>query len=188
MNRIVIIVATIGLIVLGVIAVIINISNSNNPTSGVLTVENTDKPITQVDACDVLTKKVVSEVFGGSVSGTTPVEGGTADANLLVTACSLTSQSGKGAKKTTNGTATLLARVALTEQGASDNKRGFQDNKSSDSVDVENIGDKAYYIPSFNQLYILKSNNWYALSAYKADVLDGTLDDIKSLAAKLEFQ
>ncbi len=189
MNRIIIIVATTGFILLAVIAVILNISNSNTPASAPLaTDDTTDKRTVAVDACDILTKKVISETFGGEISGTTPVEGSTSDANLLVTTCSLTSQSGKGTKRVTNGTATLLARIARTQQGASDNQRGFQDNRPSDSTNVENLGDKAYYIPSFNQLYVLKGNNWYILSVHKADVLDGTLDEVKALAEKLEFQ
>lgn len=183
MNRAVIIIATIVFIIIGVIAVITNLTNPNNQPGSARSSSN-EETFVRVDACDILTKKVVEETFGGTVSGTTPVKGGSSNTDMLVTACSLTSRD----SNKENGTATLLARIALNEIGAGNNRQQFETSKPQDAINVDEIGDKAYFVPSFNQLHILIGNNWYTLSSYKTNVLDGTLESNKALAQKLRFQ
>ena len=188
MNRIIIIASVTLLVIFGGAAIFLNLSNSNNTVLNPVSSGDDDSDFTAIDACDILTRKIVADAYGGTISGTTPVENTTSSNDLFVTTCSLTSSSGKDSKKVTNGTATLLARIARNEQGASNNKQGFQSNRPAEAVNVAGIGDQAYYIPSFNQFYILKGNNWYILSNYNTSVLDGTLDDVKSLAQKLNFK
>lgn len=182
MNRVIIVVATFAFIVVGVIAAILNLTNPNNQPGG--RSAGNDDTFVRIDACDILTKKVVEDMFGGTVSGTTPAKGSSSNTDMLVTTCSLTSRTGNKE----NGTATLLARIALNEIGASSNKRQFETNKPQDAVNVDGIGDHAYYVPSFNQLNIIVGNNWYTLMSYKTNVLDGTLEGNKTLAQKLRFQ
>ena len=188
MNKIIIIVSTTLFVIFIGIAIFLNLSQSSNQVSSSVSSSSGDNDFTTVDACDVLTRKIVAEAYGGAISGTTPVESTSSTNNIFVTTCSLTSYSGKGSKKVTNGTATLLAYIARNEQGASDNKQSFRSNRPAEAIDVEGIGNQAYYIPSFNQFYILNGNNWYILSNYNTSVLDGTLDDVKSLAQKLNFK
>ena len=188
MDKKIIIATVVGLTVLGVIVAILNLSSPNNQTSPSLTNTSNGGEFVAIDACDILTKKIVSDVFGGSISGTTPTKSTSTNNDLLVSTCNLTSQSGKGKNRVTNGAATLLARIARTEQGASNNRQGFQSNRPSEAVSVDEIGDKSYYIPTFNQLYVLTGDNWYILTSYKSNVLDGTLDDAKTFAKQLKFQ
>lgn len=182
-SRVIIVLGIVVLIIFGLVAAILNITNPNN-SSGQSLLGGSNDSFTRVDACDILTKKIVTETFGGEVSGTTPVSGASSNPEMLVTTCSLTSNTGNK----TNGTAVLLARVALSKYGAGNNNQEFEINKPEGAVDVKNLGDDAYYVPSFNQLNILKGNNWYILSSYVEDVLDGTLDETVSLAKKLDFK
>lgn len=188
MNKAIIFVSAVGLAIAVVVVVILNLTNPSNQASPSLTNTSNGGEFVAIDACDILTKKIVSDVFGGSISGTTPTKSTSTDNDLLISTCNLTSRSGKGKNRVTNGSATLLARIARTEQGASNNRQGFQSNRPAEAVNVDEIGDKSYYIPSFNQLYVLKGDNWYILTSYKSDVLDGTLDDAKTFATKLNFQ
>ncbi len=52
----------------------------------------------------------------------------------------------------------------------------FGPSKPAGVQDVSNVGDKAYWNPSFGQLNVLKNGNWYILS-------NGTLDKSKSTQA-----
>lgn len=187
-NRIIVIISGVALIIIGVIAAIVNLTDPRNQQANQTDSNDSTNAFLQIDACDILTKKVVVDHFGGTVSGTTPVKAGNSNSNLFVTTCSLTAQSGTGPDKVTKGTALLLARIAKNDIGAGNNQQEFEVNKPPEAVDVDELGDRAYYVPSFNQLNIMNGNNWYILSSYKTSVLDGTLEENQALAQKLRFQ
>lgn len=155
-----------------------NKSGSNSSTSTVV-----------VDACDVLTEKVVKEIIGQEVQKiATPASGiGTADNS--VSNCNFITKMSEAvtSEEPKLSGASLLVYAAKTPAGAESNKLQFKE-KPADVQPVEGIGDDAFYNPDFRQLHVLKGSNWYVVTSYKDSILNSSLESNKELAKKLKFE
>lgn len=129
-----------------------------------------------VDTCEVLSQKIADEHLSGTsqkAASSTPT---VHSEDLTISNC-LYSKERRGVG--------LLARSAKTTVGAMSNKDQFRDGRPDGVLNVDNLGDAAYFEQTTKQLNILVGNNWYILTTYKENLNDTTLDNTVDLAKKL---
>lgn len=178
-NKLLVGIIIVVMIIVGVIVAFMNITNNAQR------VETTgDQARIPVEACDILTKTVVQEVLGDDIAQQKPAAGATGNSELSITTCAYSTS--LNASKPAN--ATLLARVALTPAGSDTNKQQFKNSRPDDAKDVQDIGDAAYFSPTFRQLNVLVGGNWYILTSYTGDITKSTLESLSKLAEKLNFE
>lgn len=181
-----------GVIVIGGGVYFVTKGSDDKPATGQSqTVATGSDVLVAVDACDVLTDSVATQVLGaGATKGDTSA-GNASSADVTVSNCAYTlkSTTGGSALAQVQGThaAGLLVRAAKSQTGADSNKAQFGSAKPSGVEDVSGYGDKAYWNPQFGQLNILKNGNWYILTNYVGtNPTKGTLDQAKQLADALK--
>lgn len=187
MNKLIIGIVVAGLVVIGGVAVFLNITRNSGNVS-VSTGSGADNSYVVLQACDILTKNIVEETLGGVVPTAKPAEGSSTNADIAISTCSYNVVNGTGSNARTTGSALLMVRSARNSFGAETNKADFDKSRVEDAETVEGIGDKAYYSKLFNQLSILKGHNWYTIATYKGSSDKGTLQGARELAEKLNLQ
>jgi hypothetical protein len=109
-----------------------------------------------VAACNAFTLADAEAVLGvGTKAGSGNGVGDASSGDINVSTCSYL-----GANATT---ATVLARSAKTDAGASSNMAMFGPSKPVGKQDVSGIGDKAFWDAALSQLDVLKGSNWYII-------------------------
>lgn len=132
-----------------------------------------------VNACDAFTEADAKVVLGAAATkgDLTSVDNSTDDVN--VSTCSYS-------EATTLKTATLLARSAKSADGAASNRVMFTTGTRPPTAQViADIGDSAYWDPTYGQLNILMHNNWYILTSGGLKPSDKTVEDAKVFAARI---
>ena len=189
MNRFYIAIAAVVVIAGGAAAYLLIAKPGGDNNSSKKTDTVSVAPLSSVTACDVLTEDVAKAILGDDVTQPDGSIGDISTSDIAVTNCNFTT------KITSTDTSSLpkasgvsvLARVAKTQAGATDNKTQF--NSRPDGVeDVAGLGDSAFYNPSFRQLNILKGNNWYIVTHYIDTITNANLDSDKKLAEKIQFK
>jgi hypothetical protein len=186
MNKVIIGVIIAGIVVIGGVAVFLNVTRNSGNVS--VTTSDSNSSFVVIGACDILTKDIVEQTLGGVVPTAKPAEGTSTNADISISTCSYNVVNGSGSKARTTGSALLMARSARNSFGAEMNKADFDKSRVEDAETVEGIGDKAYYSKLFNQLNILKGHNWYTIATYKGSSDQGTLAGARELAEKLNLQ
>lgn len=175
----------IGLAVLIVIAVgaAIVVGNKNNDkqsstnTSGSSTKSSKSDSYKVIKACEVLTPQIAQHVAGADATSSDAAPEASTE-SINVSNCnyySVSSKTGVG----------LLARSAIDKTGAQSNEAQFTTQLPAGSQKVEGYGDAAYWSPSYGQLNILKSNNWYILSVGPANPSQHTLEQTEAYAKSI---
>ncbi len=166
-----IIIAVAALLIAIVAAAVINNQKTSAPESqsGKSQQVNYNPP----KACDILPLATAQKVDAGLAANDAPSSDASSDA-ILVSNCNYYALS----TKTSVG---LLVRGAKNATGADSNADQFKTVPMGAQA-VDGYGDKAYWDPTFGQLNILKSNNWYILSNGPVMPKDRTLDAAKKLA------
>jgi hypothetical protein len=159
-----------------------------NDTTG--TQSNSSSSSSTVNACDVLTEKIVKDVVGQDVQKVAAPAATLGNADNTISSCNYitklnTSTSTAEGPKLSG--ASLLVYVAKTKAGAESNKTQFSQ-LGSEVQKVDGVGDAAFYNPQFRQLHVLKGSNWYVVTSYKDSILNSTLESNKALAQKLKFE
>jgi hypothetical protein len=130
-----------------------------------------------VDACDVLTEAVASQVLGASPTKVTDVPSAISSQHLSGSKCTYYYQTAAGRQ-----TVDLLVQSAKDQSGAESNQTQFAE-LPSDSQWVAGYGAKAYWNARLGQLNVLNNDNWYVLSHYSGTgATSSTLDQAKVLA------
>jgi hypothetical protein len=141
-----------------------------------------------VDACDVLTEAVASQILG-----TTPTKGDTdvsktSTNNLNDSDCTYFYKPDAGTlyqQLSKMHTVSLLVRAAKNAGGANSNQAQFATLPKGMQW-VAGYGAKSYWDPKLAQLNILDNNNWYILNHYEGpDPTTATLDQARQLADAL---
>ena len=191
MNKLVLLIAG-GVIVVGGGAIYFTTKGgADKPTTASQTVKTGSDALVAVDACDVLTDSVATQVLGaGATKGDTAAGSASSD-DVSVSNCAYTLKAVNGGSvlEQVQGThaAGLLVRAAKSQTGAESNKGQFGSAKPAGVENVSGYGDSAYWNPQFGQLNILKGGNWYILSNYVGtNPTKGTLDQAKQLADALK--
>lgn len=135
-------------------------------------------PANKIDnhACRIFTADDAKALMGGGVKpGQNPVS--TASPDLNISTCTYTLSAGPDHKS-----ASLLARVPITDKGITSNNNEFGPLKPTTVQDVDGYGDHAYWDAEHGQLNILKNNNWYILSFGSAAPSSRSLQQTQQLA------
>jgi hypothetical protein len=135
-------------------------------------------PVNKIDnhACRVFTIDDAKALMGGGVkTGQDPVS--TASPDLNVSTCTYTLSAASD-----HQSASLLARVPITDKGIASNNNEFGPLKPTTVQDVDGYGDHAYWDAEHGQLNILKNNIWYILSFGPAAPSSRSLQQTQQLA------
>lgn len=156
-------------------------SSSSTP-NGASDTENSSS-FKSVKACDVLTLDDAKRVLGsnaqpGDTTANTIVE----NSEMTLTSCSFLISD--GAIPPNSKVASLQARSAKTQIGATSNKSPFgPGGKPANVQDISNLGELAYWNPEFGQLSIFKNNNYYIIQVGNPNkASERTVADSKKLA------
>ncbi len=146
-------------------------------------------PLSKVTACDILTEDIAKSILGAEVNQPDGSIGDISTSDISITNCNFTTKiaSTDTASLPKASGVSVLARVAKTQAGATENKDQFK-NRPSDVEDVPGIGDSAFYNPPFRQLNVLKGNNWFIVTYYVDTYTNASLETNKQLAQKLQFK
>lgn len=186
MRRIWVINVGIILILAAVIGVVWARNNSKDHNSA----QQTSSQITQAKpgakpkaktACSIFTLADAKQILGDTAKGG---EAGdeTSSADLTVSTCSYTQDSGANVPVSGGKSASLLVRAPKTGAGITSNENQFGPLKPTGAEPVAGYGDNAYWDPQLGQLNILKNNAWYILSNGPVTPAARTLDEAKQLA------
>jgi hypothetical protein len=133
-------------------------------------------PAADNKACRIFTADDARTLMGGGVKpGQDPVS--TASPDLNVSTCTYSLSAASDHKS-----ASLLARVPITDKGITSNNNEFGPLKPTTVQDVGGYGDHAYWDAEHGQLNILKNNNWYILSFGSAAPSSRSLQQTQQLA------
>jgi hypothetical protein len=114
-------------------------------------------------ACSLLTQTAAQQILGAQVTlALADTQGSTSD--VAVSTCTYTNGAAEPADR--EGTS-LVAHIALTSLGISENDVVFGSAKPSDATDITGYGQAAYWNPETAELNILAHNNWYTISRDK---------------------
>lgn len=152
-----------------------SISSQSNTTETVQAAQTVKK------ACDIFTLANAKKLLGDTAKGG-ETTASSSSADLAVTDCTYTQDSGSNAPVTGAKSATLLVRAPKTKQGSTSNQNQFGPLKPGGVQDVAGYGDSAYWDPQYGQLNILKNDNWYILSYGSIAPSDRTLAQTEQLA------
>lgn len=170
----------------GAYLVLTNQDKVNEPIATVNSSTNT-KPT--IDACNILTQEKVETFVGKKVQKIATPSSTIGSSDNQITTCNYMatlSENVESEGPKLSG-ANLLIYVARSAAGAESNKSYFND-KPENAIDVEGIGDGAYFNPDYRQLFILKGSNWYILTAYRDSIVKSTVEEAKELAEKLTLK
>lgn len=160
------------------------LSHHNDTTTKTRTPAATDTVRYEpVDACDVLTEAIASQVLGATPVKVTDIPNAISSAHLSGSQCAYYYQAAaNGAAAAQRQTVELLVQSAKDQSGADSNQTQFAALPSG-SQWVPGYGAKAYWNPALGQLNILDNNNWYIVSHYSGSSrTSATLDQAKVLA------
>lgn len=147
-----------------------------------------DITVKKVKACDILTKEVAQDLVK-NINQSNVNSSETKSNDILVSQCTYT-QTQMQNKKTTQKlqTVSLLARSALTKQGADSNSAIFGENTPIGSKKIGGYGDAAFWSPATGQLNILKNQNWYILTVGVNEAKNRSLSETQKFANKIKDQ
>lgn len=197
MNKLVALVIGGVIVVGGAAAIIITRGNDDssvkvtNSANGQSTnVRVGEAAVVNVDACDVLTAGVATQILGaGATKGDTKTGAASSD-DVSVSNCVYYVRPANATPaqiiNDTKGNG-LLVRSAKTQTGVTGNKAVFANLPAGDQW-VDGIGDKAYFNPNLGQLSVLKGGNYYIVSNYHGKATSGTLESDTALAKLLNFR
>jgi hypothetical protein len=179
--------------IIGGVAYTFLTTNHNKPSQILSTSSKngsaTTSQLTTLTACDVLTEDIAKSILGDNIDQQDPSLGSANTPDLAVSTCAYSTKitsSSTGTAPKSDGI-NVLARIAITQAGADSNESQFE-GLAMGQQEVKNIGDKAFYAPTFRQLNVLKNNNWYILTSYKDSPANATFDTDKILAEKLHYK
>jgi hypothetical protein len=132
-------------------------------------------------ACDIFSLADAKQLLDGNVKGGESVAQASS-ADLTVSTCSYTQDTGNSQAVSSAASASLLVRQPITSAGITSNQNAFDRFRPAGVQDVPGYGDAAYWDAQHGQLNIFKSNNWYILSSGPAAPADRTLDQAKQMA------
>lgn len=155
-----------------------DISSQSNTTPAVQVAQNVKK------ACTIFTLADAKKLLGDTAKGGETTDS-SSSADLAVTNCTYTQDSGSNAPVAGDNSATLLVRAPRTKQGSASNQNQFGPLQPTGTVSVSGYGDKAYWDPQYGQLNILKNDNWYILSYGPIAPAQRTLAQAQQLAKLL---
>lgn len=128
-------------------------------------------------ACDVLTQADSEAVLG---TGATKTESsGSSDvvtAERSVTTCGY---------KIGSATDIKQATVLLRASSPSEAKSGFNRDKQIDATDVSDLGEGAYWSPTYGRLNVIQGGTWMIISVGGPRISEHTQPDAQKLAYRL---
>lgn len=167
-----------------------NVKVTNTATNKSQEVKTGSAAYVAVDACDVLTADIATQILGaGSTKGDTTA-GNASTNDLSVSSCTyfIRPTTGTVAEQTANTKGvSILVRAAKSKAGADSNKAQFKTVPAGDQA-VKDIGDNAFFSSTLGQLHVLKGNNWYIVSNYSGKATSGTVESDTALAKLIDFK
>lgn len=158
-----------------------NAKDHNSQPSASQSSQSSDKQISTSKACKTFTLADAKQLLGATAKGgegTNKAE----SADINVSACIYSKDSGSNSEVSSKQVASLLVRSANTPVGAQSNQNQFSRLKPADAVNVEDYGDGAYWDAQLAQLHILKNNNWHVITYGSPVASTRTLDEAKQMA------
>jgi hypothetical protein len=189
MNKTIIAIIVVVVVIAGGLTAYFLIAKPGTNPDSITSTQSTTLPTAGVKACDILTDSIAKSLIGPDFVKPDGSVGNISTADIAVSNCNYITKidvSTTTASVKSSGLS-VLARVAKTASGASDNKLQF-DSQPTGSENVTGIGDKAFYNPTFRQLNVLKGSNWYIVTYYIDAITNANLDSDKQLAQKLIYK
>ena len=141
----------------------------------------TEKKLTAIKACELLTLAEAKQLMGESATEGSNT-GPTSSNDINVDTCSYINNA---TSVPSIRTITVMARSALTNDGLGSNKEAFDTGgaaNQNDAIAVDGYGEKAYWDPTTHQLAILDGNTWIGIVYGGTNPANNTLDDAKKVA------
>lgn len=136
-------------------------------------------PTQEMSACEVLTAEVARAAIGKLAPENSPAPEAGSD-EVTVSSCTRVN---KADDVRDSRSASLLMRVAESDQGARSNEVVFDSSSLPQGAEeVSGYGEQAFWNPEFGQLNILEGGNWYILSVGPLDPEKHTLAETEKLA------
>lgn len=127
-----------------------------------------------VKACDVLTQNVATEALGEGVTKVDTTTGDVVTGEAAVTSCVYQAVSSE-------------RRVSLTVHASSPDraKQGFSSGRQADAREIVDIGELAYWSPTYAQVNVLKGQYWLLVSVGETQPGERAATDSADLARRL---
>jgi hypothetical protein len=167
------------------LAIILAVDNSKDHKSSSSGPSNLSATTASKQACSIFTLADAKPLLGASAKGGVNPIYDNPQADLSVTSCTYSQDSGSNAPVSSNKTASLLVHAPTTPAGAQSNVNQFTQVKPADAESVSGYGDSAYWDAKHGQLDILKNNSWYILTFGPVTPSDRSLEQTKQLADSL---
>ena len=142
-----------------------------------------------LNACDILTKSVAESLLGSNSDKVDVPAQQAPSIDLDSSSCTYrTKIDNSNETPQTNISALILTVYTPKNKNGEDAVAALFDGAAPGAQNISGFGEKAYYVPSYRQLNVLKNRHWYVIVYAKDTPINSTLETDKQFAEKLKFQ